>query len=98
MEGCVTHPCACPTIVTLYFLFSASFCSTVDMETAREVKERLCYVSSNFDPEAEVDKTKVTRSYTLPNGDVISVGEERFRCSEVLFQPSLIGEGLHLRV
>ena len=65
----------------------------MDIETARELKEKWCYVSSNFDQEAEVAENKVMRSYTLPSGEVISVGEERFSCSEVLFQPSLIGEG-----
>ncbi|XP_076447178.1 actin-like [Babylonia areolata] len=63
----------------------------VDLETAREMKERLCYVSPTSDTEAEVAKTKGSRSYTLPNGDSISVSEERFRGPEVLFQPSLFG-------
>lgn len=70
----------------------------VDVETAREMKERLCFVSPpgqctspTSDQETEVGKAKVSRSYTLPNGDSIEVGEERFRAPEVLFQPSLIG-------
>merc|ERR1712020_173110 len=36
--------------------------------------------------------------YTLPDGNVITIGNERFRCPEVLFQPNLIGkedEGVH---
>ncbi|KAL8617138.1 hypothetical protein ACOMHN_014308 [Nucella lapillus] len=69
----------------------------VNIETAREIKERICFVAPTSDPEAEVSRTKVTRSYTLPNGANISVGEERHRAPEVLFQPSLIGsEGLGL--
>ena len=31
------------------------------------------------------------KSYTLPDGNDISVGIERFRCAEPLFQPSLVG-------
>ncbi|KAH9258157.1 hypothetical protein BASA81_003735 [Batrachochytrium salamandrivorans] len=31
------------------------------------------------------------KSYELPDGNVISIGNERFRCPEVLFQPSFIG-------
>ena len=38
------------------------------------------------------------KSYELPDGNVIVIGNERFRCPEVLFQPSLIGKeasGIH---
>merc|ERR1712141_347912 len=37
-------------------------------------------------------------NYELPDGQVITVGNERFRCPEVLFKPSLIGkesDGVH---
>lgn len=63
----------------------------VDLETSREIKEKLCFVSSNFDQEVETSSNKFTRSYALPGGDVINVGEERFRSPEILFNPSLIG-------
>ena len=38
------------------------------------------------------------KQYELPDGQVITVGAERFRCAEVLFQPSHIGkenDGIH---
>jgi actin-related protein len=38
------------------------------------------------------------KSYELPDGNVIAIGNERFRCPEVLFQPSFIGkeaQGVH---
>jgi len=38
------------------------------------------------------------KNYELPDGSVITVGDERFRCAEVLFRPNLIGkesEGIH---
>merc|ERR1711997_399798 len=38
------------------------------------------------------------KSYELPDGQVITVGNERFRCPEVLFKPSFIGkesDGIH---
>ena len=38
------------------------------------------------------------KTYELPDGQVITVGSERFRCAEALFQPSvagLEGKGLH---
>ena len=33
-----------------------------------------------------------TSEYKLPDGQVVDIGKERFRCPEALFQPSLIGE------
>merc|ERR1712178_159010 len=30
-------------------------------------------------------------NYTLPDGNVITIGNERFRCPEVLFDPSMVG-------
>merc|ERR1711881_297063 len=38
------------------------------------------------------------KQYELPDGNIITVGNERFRCPEVLFQPNMIGkeeEGVH---
>jgi len=37
-------------------------------------------------------------SYEMPDGNILTIGSERFRCPEALFQPSLIGmefEGIH---
>ena len=42
--------------------------------------------------------SSIGRSYELPSGDVITVGNERFRCPEVLFQPTFLGKksaGIH---
>jgi actin-related protein len=33
----------------------------------------------------------VEKSYELPDGTVVDIGNERFRCPEVLFQPSITG-------
>jgi len=38
------------------------------------------------------------KSYELPDGQVITIGNERFRCPEALFQPALLGlesRGIH---
>ncbi|KAM3361149.1 hypothetical protein P3S68_016003 [Capsicum galapagoense] len=43
---------------------------------------------------AEIEVAKVSssveRNYELPDGHVLTIGAERFRCPEVLFKPSLI--------
>ena len=36
----------------------------------------------------------IEKNYELPDGQVITIGNERFRCREVLFTPSLIGKEL----
>lgn len=47
---------------------------------------------------AFAEGTAQTVDYELPDGNIIAVGNEAFRCAEVLFQPHLIGKeanGIH---
>eukprot|EP01061_Rhynchopus_euleeides_P018570 TRINITY_DN3072_c0_g1_i2.p1 TRINITY_DN3072_c0_g1~~TRINITY_DN3072_c0_g1_i2.p1 ORF type:complete len:409 (+),score=148.08 TRINITY_DN3072_c0_g1_i2:470-1696(+) len=71
----------------------------------RSVKEQHCYCSLNRrddEHQAETDPESLTRIYELPDGNRLCVGEERFRCGEVLFTPTLTRvsgpkvRGLHL--
>ncbi|XP_069776360.1 actin-like protein 7B [Narcine bancroftii] len=68
------------------------------LHIVEDIKKKCCYTSVNFEEELGLDVNEHLVEYELPDGYIVSLGKERFRCPEALFKPSLMGSkepGVH---
>lgn len=77
-----------------------TFTTSAEREIVRDVKEKLCYIALDYEDEMrKADETSdIEKTYELPDGNIITVGSERFRCPEALFKPENLGKeanGIH---
>jgi len=73
-----------------------SFTTPAEQEIVKDIKETMTVVVSDFG-EAMKDAEEshaCEKNYELPDGRKILIGNERFRCPEILFTPSLAGHDL----
>ena len=76
-------------------LLPEDFTTASEHAIVRNIKEKLCYVALD---DQEVDSAE-PKEYRLPDGNVITVGNQQVRCPEALFQPAVLdmhdAEGVH---
>ncbi|CAM9761669.1 unnamed protein product [Pylaiella littoralis] len=64
-------------------------CDALKLEA---LKAKVCFVSEDVDKDNAKMELSMSKPYTLPDGTRITLGRERYRAAELLFDP-----GMHLR-
>ncbi|OWF34768.1 actin, muscle-like [Mizuhopecten yessoensis] len=73
-----------------------SFTKGTEYDVVRDIKRTMCCVSSDF--ESDLSSSGTETIYQLPDGSKINIGNERFHCPEILFNPKTDGiefPGIH---
>ncbi|CAE7914762.1 ACT1, partial [Symbiodinium necroappetens] len=61
-----------------------SFSNSAEREIVRDIKEKLCYIALDFNSELKsaAESSDGSKTYELPDGNIVSLHSERFRCPE----------------
>lgn len=79
---------------------NVKFASTGEFDIVRDIKEKKCYVALDYEAEmkAFAESNEKDVAYELPDGVIISFGNQQVRVPEVIFNPSIVGkdfQGVH---
>ncbi|KAM5261783.1 actin-like protein 7B [Hipposideros larvatus] len=55
------------------------------------IKKKCCYAALQPEEELGLGLEHLRVDYELPDGKLITIGQERFQCAEMLFNPTLVG-------
>lgn len=74
-------------LVKLLSEVGQSFASSAEREIVKDIKEKLCYVALDFEQEMKTfaESSQNDKTYELPDGNIVTVGNQRFRAPEALF-------------
>ena len=70
------------------------FQTSAEFELVRQIKEKSCYVAAIYSKEEQYldDQSKnLTTNFMLPDGRNITIGAEKYRAPEILFNPDKVG-------
>ncbi|KAH3763407.1 actin ACT1 [Pelomyxa schiedti] len=67
------------------------FTTPAEWDTVEKMKTEVTYVAQDFSAEVSKASDSVNAKYTLPDGQVININNERFFTPEALFQPARLG-------
>ena len=72
---------------------SYTFHTTAEREIAPYINEKVCYVTLDYAAEMEKDNSssEIERTNEMPDGQILTIGNEHFRCPEALLPPGFIG-------
>jgi len=73
-----------------------NFSTSAELEWVKNIKEKVCYVKPRG--EYRVKTKELKKVVELPSGEEITLLEERYKCPEALFDPTVLGReagGIH---
>lgn len=71
-----------------------SFTTTAEIDELRDIKERYCFVTEEMGKsQLNGKKMETMQNFKLPDGQSIDLGDERYMCSEILFQEDGVNLG-----
>jgi len=78
-------------LIKLLQLRGYNFNRSADFETARQVKEKCCFIGYDLviEDRLALETTTLITKYELPDGRIIKLDRERYQAPEILFNPEL---------